>query len=278
MVGPELADQGCGNGLTEARRVDGELSQSTGLEDGEVSVVSCALAAQCRCQRWAVRQEPCGFEHEAFPQLVSPSHAEAAHVGGDEVHARTPFQGLHEVQRPARGAFRMLEEDVATEGDLQLEEVEHEAEMVGGVGQAALELPWSHPELGQVHDVGEVGAHGRPDEQLWPCASKQFLGVLAPRRVIEVPWFPAGVGDQSVQRPASREASSLAVWHHSGRTVDFSHAVQSWRGREECEDRDLIRFDQVDVHVRVLLGGVRDNGKRRRLRLRLRGRLLAARR
>ena len=90
-----------------------------------------------------------------------------------------------------------------TKSKVQLEQAEHEAKMIGSVLQATLELPWGHSEFGQIHDVREVRAHGRSDEELRASSSDQFLGVSAPGRIVKIPRFSSCIRDELVQGPTS---------------------------------------------------------------------------
>ena len=199
----ELSHQACGDGLAETRWVDCKLRQASGIEDREVSVVARALAIQGSRQGRAICQESGRLFYQALAQVVSASHAEAAHVRLNELHAWAAPHELDKVQGPAGGTFRVLEEDVAAQRDLQLEQAEHEAEMIDGVLQATLELPWGHSEFGQIHYVREVGAHWRSDEELRASSPDQPLGVSAPGRIVEIPRFSSCIRDELVQGPTS---------------------------------------------------------------------------
>ena len=135
--------------------------------------------------------------------MVPAGHAEATHVRLNELHSWAALRELHEVQGPAGGTLRMLEEYVSAQRDLQLEQAEHESKMVDSVLQAPLELPWGHPEFGQIHDVRKVGAHGRSNQELRARSSDQLLCVSASGRIVEVPRLSSRISDELVQGPAS---------------------------------------------------------------------------
>ena len=166
-------------------------------------MVARALAIQSSSQGRAICQESGRLFYQALAQVVSASHAEAAHVRLNELHAWAALHELDKVQGPAGSTLWVLEQYVATQRNLQLKQTEHESEMVDSVLQATLELSWGHSEFGQVHDVREVSAHGRADQELRACFSDQFLGISAPSRIVEVPWFASRIGDKLVQGPAS---------------------------------------------------------------------------
>ena len=70
---------------------------------------------------------------------------------------------------------------------LDVEELEHKFEMANRVGVPPVELSIHYAQLGEVHDVGEVGAHRASDHEQRGTRGDEMPCPISHHGVVEIP-------------------------------------------------------------------------------------------